>query len=159
MSARSAELEAALAECYPFARSLALMLARNAHHAEDLVQEAMAAAWRSPPGVVNAATVRAWLRTAITRELFRRSRRALSEFRALGRLFLEPPPSPAPTQLSHDLLSVLRRLPPRQRACIVLRYVHDLTEEQVATELGMAPGTVKAHLAQGRARLRTLLGE
>jgi len=56
------------------------------------------------------------------------------------------------------LLAVLDRLPPRQRAVLVLRVFNDLSVEQTAEALGCAPGTVKAHTHQGLAALRAMLG-
>ncbi|MBL7502588.1 SigE family RNA polymerase sigma factor [Frankia sp. CNm7] len=58
----------------------------------------------------------------------------------------------------HDLLGALRQLPPRQRAVIVLRYFDDLSEAEIATELGCGAGTVKTHAARGLSRLRELMG-
>ena len=56
------------------------------------------------------------------------------------------------------LLAVLADLPARQRACVVLRYMDDLAEEEVARTLGIRVGTVKAHLARAREALRARLG-
>ncbi|ONH32863.1 SigE family RNA polymerase sigma factor [Pseudofrankia asymbiotica] len=57
-----------------------------------------------------------------------------------------------------DLLDALRQLTPRQRAVIVLRYFGDLSEAQVAAELGCATSSVKTHTARGLLRLRALMG-
>jgi RNA polymerase sigma-70 factor (sigma-E family) len=48
----------------------------------------------------------------------------------------------------------LRRLPPRQRACLVLRYYEDLSERETATVLRCSVGTVKSLSSRGLARLR-----
>jgi RNA polymerase sigma-70 factor, ECF subfamily len=48
----------------------------------------------------------------------------------------------------------LQTLTRRQRACVVLRYYEDLSEQQIAVTLGMAPGTVKSTTARALARLR-----
>ena len=50
-------------------------------------------------------------------------------------------------------------LPPRQRAVTVLRYYEDLSEAEIATTLGMAPGTVKSHAHAAARRLAVLLEE
>ncbi len=47
-------------------------------------------------------------------------------------------------------------LPPRERACVVLRYLEDMPVASVAAELGIAVGSVKRYLSDGIARLRTL---
>ncbi|MGC5583904.1 SigE family RNA polymerase sigma factor [Ornithinimicrobium sp. W1679] len=54
----------------------------------------------------------------------------------------------------HD---VLRTLPPRQRAALVLRYFEDLTEAQTAEVMGVATGTVKSLSHQAVARMRAEL--
>lgn len=52
------------------------------------------------------------------------------------------------------LLDDLRRLSPRQRAVLVLRYFDDLTEADTAAALGISVGTVKSHARDALARLR-----
>jgi RNA polymerase sigma factor (sigma-70 family) len=53
-----------------------------------------------------------------------------------------------------EVLDVLRGLPPRQRACVVLRYYEDLSVEQTAEILGCSTGTVKSQAARGLDTLR-----
>ncbi|MCT9931672.1 hypothetical protein N5079_15770 [Planotetraspora sp. A-T 1434] len=52
------------------------------------------------------------------------------------------------------LLAALRRLPPRQREVVALRVFLDLDTETAARTLGIAPGTVTAHLSRAVATLR-----
>lgn len=56
-----------------------------------------------------------------------------------------------------DLVRALGRLPFRQRQALVLHYVGDLDTAAVAAVMEVSEGTVKAHLAQGRAALRRKL--
>lgn len=56
-----------------------------------------------------------------------------------------------------DVVRALRLLPFRQRQALVLHYVGDLPPHAVAAAMGVSEGTVKAHLAQGRAALRKTL--
>ena len=53
------------------------------------------------------------------------------------------------------VLDAVRRLPDRQRACVVLRYELQLSESEIAQTLGIPPGTVKSNLHRALARLRT----
>lgn len=53
-----------------------------------------------------------------------------------------------------DLARALRRLPRRQREVVVLRYLADWSELEVAEALGCSPGTVKSHAARGLHALR-----
>lgn len=52
------------------------------------------------------------------------------------------------------LVRALRALPPRQRAVIVLRYVEDLPEADVAAAMGCSVGSVRSQASRGLARLR-----
>ena len=56
------------------------------------------------------------------------------------------------------LVRLLRELPPRQRAAIVLRYSEELTEAEAARAMGCSPGTVKSATSRGLRRLRELSG-
>jgi RNA polymerase sigma factor (sigma-70 family) len=49
----------------------------------------------------------------------------------------------------------LAALPERQRIALALRYVHDLSEEEVADALACRPGTAASLLSRGRELLRT----
>lgn len=53
-----------------------------------------------------------------------------------------------------DLARALRELPRAQRAVIVLRYVEDCSEADVAQTLGISVGTVKSHAHRGLTALR-----
>ena len=57
--------------------------------------------------------------------------------------------SNAATDERLDLLERIRALPPRQAACIVLRYYEDLTVDRVAAVLGISSGAVKRYLSDG----------
>jgi RNA polymerase sigma factor (sigma-70 family) len=54
------------------------------------------------------------------------------------------------------VIEALSKLPPRQRACVVLRYYEDLSVEDVAEVLGCRAGTVKSQTARGLTSLRAL---
>jgi len=53
----------------------------------------------------------------------------------------------------------LDRLPARQREVLLLRYYEDLSEAEIATRLGCAPGTVKSSAARALRALRDMLPE
>jgi RNA polymerase sigma factor (sigma-70 family) len=52
------------------------------------------------------------------------------------------------------LVPALGALKPRQRVALALRYVHDLSDAEIADALGCQAGTVHALLSRGRAALR-----
>jgi len=58
--------------------------------------------------------------------------------------------------LRDALVRLLRQLPPRQRAVIVLRYWEQRTEGETAALLGCSEGTVKSAASRGLRRLREL---
>lgn len=51
------------------------------------------------------------------------------------------------------------KLPPRQRAVIVLRFYGGLSEQEIADALGCAPGTVKSTSSAALKALRERMGE
>ncbi len=54
-----------------------------------------------------------------------------------------------------DLLArLLDRLPPKQRAVVVLRYYEGLGDDAIADILGCSPGTVRSHASRALAALR-----
>lgn len=61
----------------------------------------------------------------------------------------------AEADVRRSVLLALDRLPRRQRAVVVLRYLDDLTEAQAAAALGCSVGTVKSQTAKTLARLRS----
>ena len=66
-------------------------------------------------------------------------------------------PYPAPTSHRTDVAAALRDLPARQRVATVLYYLGDLPIPAVASVMGISEGTVKAHLAHARKKLRDAL--
>jgi RNA polymerase sigma-70 factor (sigma-E family) len=60
----------------------------------------------------------------------------------------------------HDrMITALRRLSGRQREALTLRYYLDLPEAEIATTMGVSPGSVKTHLHRGLANLAAVLSE
>ena len=95
------------------------------------------------------------MRRAILNQVIDRSRRA-GTWRRVRHLAVAPASvdsAAGATDERLDLLERVRELPPRQAACIVLRYYEDLTVDGVANVLGISSGAVKRYLSDG---LRTL---
>lgn len=58
---------------------------------------------------------------------------------------------------SERLTAALRRLAPRQREAVVLRYALDLSEADVARSMGVSAGTVKSSASRALTSLRELV--
>lgn len=135
----------------------AYLLTGDRHHAEDLLQTALArAATRWERLEEPEAYVRRVLYTQAVswwRQLRRRPAEALVE----GPAQAARPAAEVETRLV--LERALRRLTPKQRAVLVLRFYEDRTEAQTAQLLGCAVGTVKSQTRHALARLRVLSPE
>jgi RNA polymerase sigma-70 factor (sigma-E family) len=59
----------------------------------------------------------------------------------------------------NTVVAALARLPVAQRRVVVLRHLLDLTEPEVAHELGISVGTVKSYNARALTKLRAILSE
>jgi RNA polymerase sigma-70 factor (sigma-E family) len=127
----------------------AYLLTGDHHDAEDLVQSALVK------------VVPKWRRIADHPEPYVRrvlARESVNRWR--GRRWREIPTDVMPETMHDDshertaLLDDLRRLSPRQRAVLVLRYFDDLTETDTAAALGISVGTVKSHAHDALERLR-----
>jgi RNA polymerase sigma factor (sigma-70 family) len=62
-------------------------------------------------------------------------------------------------EANREVLAGIRRLPPRQREAVVLRYYLDMTEDQAAQAMGVTRGTVKSATSRGLAALARMLEE
>lgn len=101
---------------------------------------------------VHRMTARRAIRSARAARLLRRREPSLEDMGPDHHLLAvdDAPPGAVDPALRRALLA----LPPRQRLAVVLRYVHDLTEEGVAQALGCAPGTAASLLSRARSDLR-----
>jgi RNA polymerase sigma-70 factor (sigma-E family) len=121
--------------------------------AEDLVAEAFTRAWVSWHSVRRHPAPSAWIvRTALNTRVswWRRRRREV----VLESGHDVAATAAGDTGLDPALLTALRRLPQRQREVIVFRVFLDLDTQDTAKVLGIAPGTVTAHLSRAVTTLR-----
>jgi RNA polymerase sigma-70 factor (sigma-E family) len=135
---------------------LAELLTRDRGRAEDLAQHAYAkayAAW----GRVRGGDPEAYERRCIANANIDWWRRRT--WQELPSEFLPEAPlregDPASSVAQRDIvLRALARLTLRERTVVALRFYLDLSEAQVASELGMRPGTVKSTLSRAMGKLR-----
>jgi RNA polymerase sigma factor (sigma-70 family) len=123
--------------------------------AEDQTAEAFARAWASWHKVSNHPAPRAWVvRTALNAGAswwLRRSKETALTGHDIASADGQG------NGVDTAVLAALRRLPARQREVIVLRVFLDLDIDTTARELGIAAGTVRAHLSRAMTALRNEL--
>jgi len=147
---------------WPAMVRLAYALTGDQGHAEDVAQAAFARAYASWPKVRRTGNPEAYVRRIVVNE----NRNRFRKQRVAERL-TDTPPEPGPgsgagpgadATSQYDersaLMAALRRLGPRQRAVVVLRYWLGLTEAEAAAELNCSVGTVKSQASRALATLR-----
>jgi RNA polymerase sigma factor (sigma-70 family) len=125
--------------------------------AEDQVAEAFARAWLSWRKVRRHPAPRAWVvRTALNvgASWWRRRLRELPLLGHDAEALSDEALNYEAGGLDAALLAALRHLPDRQREVIALRVFLDLDIDTISAQLGIAPGTVRAHLSRGVTTLR-----
>jgi RNA polymerase sigma-70 factor (ECF subfamily) len=125
--------------------------------AQDLVAEAFARAWASWRTVSRHPAPKAWvIRTALNVNVSRwRRRHRETPVADPGLVTDQPlPGTPAGSTVDPRIMAALMRLPARQRQVVALRLFLDLDTSQTAGVLGIASGTVQAHLGRAIAALR-----
>jgi DNA-directed RNA polymerase specialized sigma24 family protein len=128
--------------------------------AEDFVAEAFARAWTSWRTVSRHRAPRAWVvRTALNLRTssWRRHRREVLAGGATPAAGEDVTARPGPGLVDPQIMAVLVGLPERQRQVVALRIFLDLDTANTARVLGIAPGTVTAHLARAIGTLRAQL--
>jgi RNA polymerase sigma-70 factor (sigma-E family) len=136
------------------ARRIAFAMCGSWSDAEEIAQSAFVkvyARWTK----IRLETVDAYLRTVLTRVFLDTKRRGRAREQVVAELpeTIAPPDAGPAERLA--LRAALMAVPPGQRAVLVLRFVADLSIEQVAATLGCTTGTVKSQTARGLVTLRT----
>ncbi|MGQ5260620.1 SigE family RNA polymerase sigma factor [Micromonospora sp. ZYX-F-536] len=132
-------------------------LGGDLHEAQDAAQEAYVRAWQRWQRIADYDDPEAWVRVVGHRLLqnrWRKIRNGITAHRRHGPPAVAGPPS----ENTVALVAALRRLSPEQREAIVLHHLADLSVADIANQVGVPVGTVKARLARGRNALAPLLG-
>jgi len=167
LAARSEQ--SALSELYDRygrpAYGLALRVLRDDALAEDAVQEAFLALWRTAARFVpERGKASTWILTLVHRravDLVRREERRRADT-------LEHAPEPGGGGVEEEawlrlqrerVQDALKQLPDQQREALELAYYGGFTQSELAERLGQPLGTIKSRMFIGLSRLRELLGE
>lgn len=137
----------------------AFLLTGERDAAEDIAADAFVAVWRRWDHVRTADSPVAYLRRTVANLAITRLRRLIRERRGLGILGVTDDRADGPdVPAVLDVRTALAALPPRKRACVVMRFAFDLSEDETARTLGVSVGTVKSQTSKGLAELSRLLG-
>lgn len=150
-----AEYERFVASTGASLRRTAYLLCGDWARAEDATQDGLVKVYLAWTRLSRGPGLRAYAHRAVTTAVVDQSRRPWRRehpAEELPELVAGDPADPVDRRLL--VLAALRRLPPRRRACVVLRFVGDLAVEEVAQALRISPGTVKSQTARGLDQLR-----
>ncbi|MGO4600350.1 SigE family RNA polymerase sigma factor [Terrabacter sp. 2YAF2] len=137
-------------------RRRAYLLCGSWADGDELVQEALARVYVAWPRIATGAETAYTRRTMMNLYLNdqrKRRREVLTDETP------EPPTTDHDRELAMTLTDLLRDLPEKQRAILVLRFWEDLTVPQIAECTGVAEGTIKSQISRGLAVLRSRLAE
>ncbi|WP_240930533.1 SigE family RNA polymerase sigma factor [Isoptericola sp. BMS4] len=156
---RDAEFTAFMADVEPVLGRMAYLLTGDMHRAEELVQQTLVrtyAAWHRVRDGDPVAYARRVLANARI-DAWRKRRREVLVTPA----DLPHDAEPAAHEQAHadrdQLVRALALLPEQRRRVVVLRYMLDLGERQVAADLGISVGAVKSAASRGLAQLRAVI--
>ncbi|KQY22735.1 RNA polymerase subunit sigma-24 [Cellulomonas sp. Root485] len=138
----------------------AMLLVGSRHDAQDLVQEALIATFTGRARFTSIGQAEQYVRRSIVTRSIDESRRRTRERAALTKLGTRPTTGAVVEErgLGADVVRALQGLAPRERACVVLRQVEDLSVRETAAVLGLSEGAVKRYTSDGTAKLDAALG-
>lgn len=132
-----------------------VLVCGDVHEAAEIADEAFARALARWDRVSRMGSPSGWTYRVAMNLVRRRARRRALERRLLAR----PSPSPSVPPPALEAWDAVHRLPPRQREAVILRYVGDLTEQEIARVMGVRRSTVSSALADAHRNLRRIYGE
>lgn len=153
---RDEELAALFKQHYAALYRLAYLLLRDTGLAEEVVMDSFVKTFSGWGRLRDTERAPIYLRRTVINTARSKIRRQIIERRATDRFKqMNSPPVVEPNLGLEQsrIWELVRALPVRQRACVVLRYFEDLSEAQIAEILECSVGTVKSQLSRARVRL------
>ncbi|MFI5876166.1 SigE family RNA polymerase sigma factor [Streptomyces sp. NPDC051445] len=136
----------------------ALVLMGNREAAEDLVQETLEKACRKWRVIAAKDAPDAYVRRImvnLANDRWRRFRRLTTTAHPERGDTAAPGDEYGQVDSRDQLVRALQQLPMRMRTVVVLRYFDDLSDAEIAADLGITPSTVRSQLARGIEKLRS----
>jgi RNA polymerase sigma-70 factor (sigma-E family) len=141
----------------PKLRRAAYLLCGDWTRGDDIVSRTLTDVYVHWAKARRADNLDAYIRTVMVHRFIDEQRRGWSRVRLVDTLPDRPNHEPADAATGLDLKAALARMPPRQRAVLVLRFLCDMSVEQTAAALGCSTGTVKSQTSNALASMRSLL--
>lgn len=153
-------LERLVSERHRALIAYAYLLTRDVGDAEDLVQEALVTTFGGRASFESIGHAEAYVRRAIASRFVDSRRKRERERARVDRVEVRAidPGYEAETVGRIDVASALAELPPRVRACVVLRFLADQSTAETAGALRLSTGAVKRYVSDGIGALNTMLG-
>ena len=143
---------------------LALRMCGNEADADEVAQEAFLSAWKGLPNFRGESRFSTWLYQLTTHaaiDLMRREKRQAAAEDIDGITAADDGPSPQQqverTETQREIRSALMQLPEEYRQVLVLRFMQELSYEEIGQTLKLPAGTVKSRLNRAKAQLKDIL--
>ena len=145
---------------------LALRMCGNEADADEVAQEAFLSAWKALPNFRGDSRFSTWLYQLTSHaaiDLMRREKRQIAAEDIADVSAADPGPSPQQQAEQSETRQVVRdavlQLTPEYRQIVVLRYLEELSYEEIGAALKLPAGTVKSRLNRAKAQLKDILSK
>ena len=145
---------------------LALRMCGSEADADEVAQEAFLSAWKALPNFRGESQFSTWLYQLTTHaaiDLMRREKRQIAAADITEVNAADPAPSPQQQAEQSEQREIVRdailQLAPEQREVVVLRFMEELSYEEIGAVLKLPSGTVKSRLNRAKAQLKEILSK
>lgn len=145
---------------------LALRMCGSEADADEVAQEAFLSAWKALPNFRGESQFSTWLYQLSTHaaiDLMRREKRQIAADDITEVSAADPAPSPQQQAEQSEQREIVRdailQLAPEQREVVVLRFMEELSYEEIGAVLKLPSGTVKSRLNRAKAQLKEILSK
>lgn len=145
---------------------LALRMCGSEADADEVAQEAFLSAWKALPNFRGESQFSTWLYQLTTHaaiDLMRWEKRQIAAADITEVSAADPAPSPQQQAEQSEQREIVRdailQLAPEQREVVVLRFMEELSYEEIGAVLKLPSGTVKSRLNRAKAQLKEILSK